>query len=114
MLWEALGTDVNGDGRADEYVDADGDGFNDVLDGDPTNALAAGADIDGANTDNALVTTGPDNDANGNPDSKPNANFDGDDVYNFLDLDADGDGILDNIEAGGYRRQQRWSTRRLC
>ena len=31
---EAGGTDVNGDGRADNYVDADGDGFNDVVDGD--------------------------------------------------------------------------------
>ena len=98
---EALGTDVNGDGRADGFIDADGDGFNDVVDGDPTNALSAGSDIAGANTADALVATGADTDGDGAPNSTPNANKDQDAVYNFLDLDSDGDGILDNTEAGG-------------
>ena len=98
---ESLGTDVNGDGRADNYSDADGDGFNDVVDGDPNNALAAGNDANGTNFANAMLATGADTDGDGAPNSTPNGNTDQDAVYNFLDLDADGDGILDNTEVGG-------------
>ena len=98
---EANGTDVNGDGRADNYTDADGDGFGDDVDGDPANALLTGDDTAGSNSDNALITTDADADLNGEPDGRPNGNLDGDDVYNFLDLDSDGDGILDNTESGG-------------
>ena len=98
---EAGGTDVNGDGRADDFIDNDDDGFNDVVDGDPTNALALGTDTDGANAANALIKTGADAGLDGAPDSRPEGDFDGDNVYNFLDLDSDDDGILDNIEAGG-------------
>ena len=98
---EAGGTDVNGDGRADDYVDADNDGFNDVVDGDPTNVLTAGTDTAGANTANALLPTGADTNGDGAPDSYPNGDLDGDGVLNHLDLDADNDGILDIVEAGG-------------
>lgn len=98
---EAGGTDVNGDGRADDYVDADNDGFNDVVDGDPTNALVAGSDASGANTTDALILSGSDTNNDGSPNSFPNGDFDQDNIYNFLDLDADDDGILDNTEVGG-------------
>ncbi|WMX13273.1 cadherin-like domain-containing protein [Aureispira sp. CCB-E] len=98
---EAGGTDVNGDGRADSYADSDNDGFNDVVDGDPTNALAAGTDTNGANTSDALLLTGADTNGDGKPNSMPNGDLDGDNVYNHLDLDADNDGILDIEEAGG-------------
>lgn len=95
---EVGGTDVDRDGIADGYVDADGDGFNDVVDGDPTNVLAIGTDTNGANTGNATTLTGADTDGDGAPNSTPNDNFDGDNDYNFLDIDADNDGIVDNTE----------------
>ncbi|WMX14574.1 cadherin-like domain-containing protein [Aureispira sp. CCB-E] len=98
---EVGGTDANGDGRADGYIDNDRDGYNDVVDGDPTNALALGTDTNGANTSDALLLTGADTDGDGNPNSMPNGDLDGDNVYNHLDLDADNDGILDIEEAGG-------------
>ena len=95
---EAGGTDANRDGIADNYVDADGDGFNDVVDGDPTNALAVGTDANGANSANATTVTGADGNNDGQPDTYPNDNQDGDNNYNFLDIDADNDGIVDNTE----------------
>ncbi|MFK7798682.1 MAG: Ig-like domain-containing protein, partial [Aureispira sp.] len=98
---EAGGTDVDGDGVADNYVDADNDGFNDVVDGDPTNTLTAGDDSAGSNTGDALVTTGPDANNDGVPDNYPNGDLDGDGILNHKDLDADNDGILDVLEAGG-------------
>jgi hypothetical protein len=98
---EAGGTDENGDGRADDYLDADGDGFNDRVDGDPTNALALGTDTDGANSGDALLATGPDANLDGVPDSYDEHDTDGDGVLDFLDLDADNDGIPDVVEAGG-------------
>ncbi|MGH1338713.1 MAG: hypothetical protein ACRBFS_21545, partial [Aureispira sp.] len=95
---EAGGTDVNRDGQEDAFADADTDGFNDVVDGDPTNALAVGSDAAGANTANATTITGLDGNNDGRPDSYPNDNLDGDPNYNFLDIDADNDGIVDNTE----------------
>ncbi|WP_405608882.1 T9SS type A sorting domain-containing protein [Polaribacter sp. Asnod1-A03] len=98
---EAGGTDENGDGRADNFEDDDNDGFNDDVDGDPTNALATGTDTSGANTANVLITTGADANGDGKPDTYPNGDFDGDGILNQLDLDSDNDGILDVVEAGG-------------
>ncbi|KAA3642577.1 MAG: T9SS C-terminal target domain-containing protein [Bacteroidetes bacterium] len=98
---EAGGTDVNGDGRADNYTDSDNDGFNDDVDGDPNNSLAVGDDSDDTNTNNALILTSVDSDNDGAPDSYPNGDHDGDGILNFLDLDADNDGIPDVVEAGG-------------
>ncbi len=98
---EAGGTDTNGDGRADAYADLDNDGFNDVVDGDPTNALALADDSPAANTNNAETLTGVDTNNDGRPDSYPNDDFDGDGIRNQLDLDSDGDGLLDITEAGG-------------
>ena len=96
---EAGGTDANLDGQADSYVDNDNDGFNDVVDGDSTNALAVGSDASGNNTANALVVTGADADLNGDPDSYPNGDSDSDGIRDFLDIDSDNDGITDNTEA---------------
>ncbi|WP_197043958.1 cadherin-like domain-containing protein, partial [Aureispira sp. CCB-QB1] len=39
----------------------------------------------------------------GAPNSYPNDNQDGDNNYNFLDIDADNDGIVDNTEGQGTR-----------
>ncbi|WP_405604456.1 LamG-like jellyroll fold domain-containing protein [Polaribacter sp. Asnod1-A03] len=95
---EAGGTDEDRDGEADDFVDDDNDGFNDNVDGDPTNSLPAGDDTAGDNTANALIVTGADSDFNGEPNSYPNGDFDNDGNLNFLDIDADDDGIPDNIE----------------
>ncbi|MDX6747470.1 T9SS type A sorting domain-containing protein [Polaribacter sp. PL03] len=95
---EAGGNDTNRDGLEDNFVDADNDGFNDAVDGDPTNALANGTDTAGSNTSNVLIATGADTNNDGKPNSYPNANLDGDDKLNHVDIDADNDGIPDNIE----------------
>ena len=98
---EAGGTDVNGDGIADDFADVDGDGFNDTVDGDPTNALPTGNDTAGANTSDALQPTGVDTDGDGEPNSYPEGDTDGDGILDQQDLDADNDGIPDVVEAGG-------------
>ncbi|QNM84412.1 proprotein convertase P-domain-containing protein [Polaribacter pectinis] len=51
---EAGGTDVNGDGRADNFDDTDNDGFNDDVDGD------VGQDGTSENIANVLILTGTD------------------------------------------------------
>ena len=38
---------------------------------------------------------------------------DGDNVPNYLDLDADNDGIPDVVEAGGTGYQRGWKSRQL-
>ncbi|MFD2530821.1 hypothetical protein ACFSQY_14130, partial [Polaribacter marinaquae] len=73
----------------------------DVVDGDPTNALANGSDANGANTDNALIVTGADTNNDGTPNSYPNGDTDNDGILDHLDLDSDNDGIADVVEAGG-------------
>ncbi|MCG1037478.1 LamG-like jellyroll fold domain-containing protein, partial [Polaribacter sargassicola] len=95
---EAGGTDDDRDGFADNFADLDGDGFNDTVDSDPTNALDTGTDTAGTNTTNALIVTGEDSDNDGVPDSYPNGDADSDGNLNYLDIDADNDGIPDNIE----------------
>ena len=78
---EAGGTDENGDGRADDYVDTDNDGFNDVVDGDPTNALGLGVDTDGANASDVLIKTDEDANNDGQPDTVLEGDNDGDNIY---------------------------------
>ncbi|MEO0472953.1 MAG: T9SS type A sorting domain-containing protein, partial [Bacteroidota bacterium] len=93
---EVGGTDDNNDGQIDDNsLDADNDGFADGVDGD------VGNDGTAENTSNALVPTTEDVDEDGLPDNgyTASADVDGEGLPNFLDIDADNDGIVDNIEA---------------
>jgi|GEM_PF-6369315 len=91
-ILEAYGTDADGNGRIDTYTDTDNDGFHDAVDGD------VGNDGTAENTAQVLIVTGTDNNSDGQPDSYPNANADGDANPNYLDLDADNDGVTDVVE----------------
>ena len=149
---EAYGVDTDGDGKIDNYSDADGDGLSDQVDNNLTNAYNSGlglgipnfdndavpnfldldsdndgipdvVEADGPDTNNdgkidgfvdvngdglhdgyinatALLRTGADVSADGKADSYPNKNKDRDFRPNAYDLDSDGDGIADVIEAG--------------
>ncbi len=90
---EAGGIDTDGDGRYDNYVDTDNDGFADAVDGD------VGNDSIAENSANALQLTNVDTDSNGIPNGYPMGDYDGDGFLDFLDIDVDNDGILDNREA---------------
>lgn len=82
-LIESGGRDTDGDGRIDTVSDADGNGWQNSY--DPTQA--------GIN----IRTL----DANGATAGGSVFDFDGDGIANYLDLDADNDGIPDIIEQGG-------------
>jgi uncharacterized repeat protein (TIGR01451 family) len=83
-LVEVLGTDTNNDGKIDGFADANSDGIADSY------ILAS-----------ALLLTGVDiAPVNGRADDWPNKNIDRDLRPNAYDLDSDGDGIADVIEAG--------------
>jgi len=82
-LNEVLGTDANNDGKIDSFVDANSDGIAD-------NYILG----------SALLITGVDLIAPfGRADNWPNKNLDRDIRPNAYDLDSDGDGIADVIEA---------------
>jgi len=107
--------DVNGDGLDDAVVavplpneDSDGDGFADAIDLDSDNdglpdvTEAGGADADG----NGLIDGFADANNDGFDDATaavplPNGDFDGDSVIDVIDLDSDNDGLTDASEAGG-------------
>ena len=80
---ETAGPDSNNDGKLDGFVDINGDGLND-------NYINA----------TALLKTGADTNGDGKADSYPNKNLDRDFRPNAYDLDSDGDGIVDVLEAG--------------
>jgi uncharacterized repeat protein (TIGR01451 family) len=81
---EGGGVDTSNDGKVDGFADADGNGLDDNF------VLAT-----------ALLKTGPDLlPVDGRADDWPNKNKDRDFRPNYLDLDSDGDGIVDVIEAG--------------
>ncbi len=81
---EALGTDANNNGKLDGFSDLNGDGISDNF------VLST-----------ALLKTGPDTSpVDGRADNYPNKNKDRDFRPNAYDLDSDGDGIDDVIEAG--------------
>lgn len=82
-LVEAGAPDTNNNGKVDVFVDANGDGLADAY----INATA-------------LLKTGADTNADGRADSYPNRNLDNDAKANPYDMDSDGDGIVDVIEAG--------------
>jgi hypothetical protein len=80
---EVSAPDVNNNGSVDGFVDANNDGLHDAY-------INAGA----------LLLTGTDGNADGRADSWPNKNLDRDLRPNAYDMDSDGDGIVDVIEAG--------------
>lgn len=80
---EVGGVDNNNDGRIDNFIDLNADGISDNIVGS-----------------NALLRTGPDTNNDGRADSYPYHNMDKDNVPNPYDLDSDGDGIVDVVEAG--------------
>lgn len=79
---EVAGADANNDGKIDGFTDANSDGISD-------NILLA----------SALLKTGADTNSDGKADSYPNKNMDKDSKANPYDVDSDGDGIVDVIEA---------------
>lgn len=83
-LVESGGADVNNNGKIDgAFIDVNGDGLHDSY-------INAGA----------LLLTGADAGGDGRADTWPNKNMDRDLRPNAYDMDADGDGIIDVIEAG--------------
>ncbi|RMG71262.1 MAG: T9SS C-terminal target domain-containing protein [Bacteroidetes bacterium] len=84
-LVEAGGTDADRDGMADVATDTDGDGFADTFDAD--------------NSGSPLVSTGADSNGDGRPEDYGNHDFDSDGLLASYDVDADDDGLLDNLEA---------------
>lgn len=71
-MQESGGTDLDGDGMVDVFVDIDGDGLSDDVDGSLPGVQA-----------------------------RPVVDTDGDGLEDYLDLDSDGDGLLDAEEGSG-------------
>jgi len=91
---EQGGVDTDGDGYVDNYSDDDNDGFTDTY--DPTNEVNMGGV-----TGYPLAMTGADS-GDGTPtDVGTSADQDKNGIPNYLDLDADDDGIPDVTESGG-------------
>ncbi len=90
---EVYGTDVANDGKSDGYSDADLDGYSDNIDSDVGNDTVA------ENVAIALLRTGTDGNGDGRADSYPYKNIESDSKPNPYDLDSDGDGITDVLEA---------------
>lgn len=81
-LIEAGGVDTDGNGLVDDATDTDEDGLANTFEtADGSTSILLDTDGDGTND--------------------LNHDNDGDGLANWIDLDADGDGILDIIEAGG-------------
>lgn len=80
---EVFGPDSNNNAIIDGFIDVNGDGLHDSY-------------INGT----ALLRTGADVNNDGRADSYPEKNFDNDGRANPYDIDSDGDGIVDVIEAG--------------
>ena len=93
-------SDTDGDGIPDYFdLDSDNDGIVDVIE-------AGGEDPDGDGVIGVGTITDLDNDGLADEvdpseggDPLPNPDTDNDGIHDFLDLDADDDGIVDNIES---------------
>jgi gliding motility-associated-like protein len=86
-ITEVRGSDLDNDGKIDGFTDQDGDGFSD--------------NVDFSEGGSPIFTTSQDTDNNGRPDGLPpqTDDRDSDGKVNFLDIDSDNDGIVDNIES---------------
>ena len=130
-LIEADGDDTDGDGIVDGFTDANNDGMDDGVQAEPLpvadfdadgipNFRDQDSDNDGLTDTMETQGAGADTDWNGEVDGWSDANSnglddslespltrvvpndnDGDGLPNYLDIDTDGDGILDLVEAGG-------------
>ncbi len=92
---EVNGIDTNGDGRVDNSTDADNDGLADIYDPDDDGTFG----IDSGEGNSPLVET----DGSGNlfnSGTGNSLNTDSDSYPDYLDLDADNDGIPDIVEVG--------------
>ena len=112
----SLDVDSDNDGLPDTFEgsgDFDGDGIANYLDRDTDNdgipdtweILGVGVDLDG----NGEIDNFIDADGDGFSDTTPAiiiSDIDADSLPNSFDLDSDGDGIFDLIEAGGQDRNQ--------
>ena len=101
---EAGGTDADGDGRADNFVDQDSDGFHDDYDPTDNDPETVNDAVFAASENTSLIQTGADADADGVVDDSEGytgGDADGDSRLNHLDLDSDNDGITDLVESGG-------------
>ena len=100
-LIEAGGVDTDGNGQADSGADADGDGLVNQYDNNDTDGPTGASPC--STIPNCLINSSTsllfDTDANGS--NNFFADFDGDGITNFMDLDSDNDGITDVIESGG-------------
>ncbi len=95
-LVEVGDIDANADGMLDATSDADGDGLADVV--DPSYDIMSGTSVTGT----PHFVTNADTDSDNLPNGVCAAcDFDGDGYPNYRDLDADGDGIPDRLEARG-------------
>ena len=102
---------ADGTNRPDVYdLDSDDDGIADVIESLGTDANGDGILDNYADTDGDGISDNVDasNAGLGKPD------FDGDGVPNYLDLDADNDGIPDIIEAFGTDANNDGTCRRFC
>ena len=99
-LIEAGGTDSNGDGRIDNFVDADDKGVDDTIQASALPVFDTDsdgqADYRDVDSDNDLLADSVE--AGSNP-SQP-TDTDGDGAADYRELDSDGDGVSDTEEAG--------------
>jgi len=80
------------------FVDADGDGVQDLVDNCPLTPSGSQVDTDGDDQGDACDD---DDDGDGIPDSiEGSTDTDSDGMIDSLDVDSDNDGVLDSVEAG--------------
>jgi len=91
-------TDFDNDGLSNEYdLDSDNDGIADIIEAGGTDSNHDGKVDSNTDTDNDGYANVFDTDNGGT--ALTDADLDGDNLPNRVDLDSDGDGIIDNIEA---------------
>ncbi|MCF6324513.1 MAG: hypothetical protein L3J89_09355 [Gammaproteobacteria bacterium] len=108
---EASGTDIDGDGQIDGFIDIDQNGYDDntlmpaLIDLPDTDSdgIPDYRDHDDVDNDGILDLTDLDDDNDGIPDSAEGdgvVDTDGDGVPDSRDLDSDNDGLFDLVESG--------------